>query len=72
MKFTIVVNLIIAKYNINNRLLILIIDNANNNNILYIDLITYFLIIEFNNIVNIKKNEKISFLHYFLYLIYII
>ena len=72
MKFARIINLIFIKYNIHYRFLILIINNANNNDILYRDLFTYLSNFKFNNLFNVKNNEKTKFLQYLLYITHII
>ena len=59
MKFSRVINFIFIKFKINNRILIFIIDNVNNNNTLFRDLIKYLLVTEFSNLFNLGKNKFI-------------
>ena len=47
------------KFKINNRVFVFIINNVNNNNTLFHDLIKYLHIIEFNNLFNLEKNKLI-------------
>ena len=62
MKFVKIINLIFIKHDIRYRFLILIINNANNNDILYRDLFTYLLNFKFNNLFNVENNKKLKFL----------
>ena len=57
MKFSRIINLIFIKFKIDNRVFAFIINNVNNNNILFRDLIKYFLITEFSNVFNLKENK---------------
>ena len=59
MKFSRIINFIFIKFEIDNRILIFIINNVNNNNIFFCDLMKYFLIIKFNNLFNLKEDKLI-------------
>ena len=57
MKFSRIINFIFIKFKIDNRVLAFIINNFNNNDIFFRDLIKYLFIIEFNNLFNLKKKS---------------
>ena len=57
MKLTKIINSILIKFKIQKRIIVFIINNANNNDILYHDLIKHFLISQFNNSINIKNDK---------------
>ena len=59
MKFSRIIIFIFIKFKSDNRVFVFIINNANNNNIFFRDLIKYFLVIEFNNLFNLKENKFI-------------
>ena len=50
-----IINSILVKYEFENQFFIIIIDNINNNFIIFKNFINFFLIIKYNNIFNIKK-----------------
>ena len=59
MKFSKIINFIFIKFKIDNRVFIFIINNVNNNNIFFRDLIKHFLVIEFNNLFNLREDKFI-------------
>ena len=71
-RLLVVINLILIKFELLDRLIALIINNAINNFILYRNLLKYLLIINFNNLINVKKDKSLQSLYYILDLIYII
>ena len=56
-KLTKIVNLILIKFEIQKRIIVFIINNVNNNDILYRDLITHFLNFQFNNSLDIENDK---------------
>ena len=56
-KFINIINSIFVKYEFKNRFFVIIIDNINNNFIIFKNFINFFLIIKYNNIFNIKKKK---------------
>ena len=57
MKLSRIINFILIKFKIDNRVLAFIINNVNNNNTLFRDLIKYLPITEFSNLFNLRENE---------------
>ena len=57
-RLLVVINLILIKFELLDRLIALIINNAINNFILYRNLLKYLLIINFNNLINVKKDKS--------------
>ena len=59
MRLLVVINLILTKFELLDRLITLIINNAINNSILYRDLLEYLLVIKFNNLINVKEDKSL-------------
>ena len=59
-KFINLINSILIRYEFENQLLILIINNINNNVIMFNNLISYLLYNSYNNIFNIKDYKSKS------------